>query len=391
MRFIGVNDHVIVLLLIFISGNPVLNNESTIKFSIPFAFSLVICYFKKNLNEKKFLKKFSILSLAFFICIFAQLIEFHEFGLAMIGIFVRLAIGAIVVYALGEKFAFIYFESIFLLAIISLIFYITQFFIDPSFYPNLDFLFAEDGHLRSIFIHTYIPTEPGRNSGIFWEPGAFQGFLNLAIMLLPVDILISKRVRLKALTIIGTIITTFSTTGFIVLFIVILLKIFTSGRINLPKVFLSLLVIVVSTIAYFSLNDLNNKIVDELDYTAKTDGFNPSRTGALIFDLHYILKRPLTGNGLLEVSRYADNPELIGMNLGHGNGFSDFIASMGLLSFFCYLMYIYRSDYFFKKTERLSFILFLVIILQGEHFLMLPLFLGLPFLRSEPEIFRVRL
>ena len=306
----------------------------------------------------------------------------------MIGIFVRLAIGAIVVYALGKKFAFIYFESIFLLAIISLFFYITQYFIEPISYPNLDFLFVEDGHLRSIFIHTYISTEPGRNSGIFWEPGAFQGFLNLAIMLLPVDFLISKPIRYKSLTIIGTIITTFSTTGLIVLFIVVLLKILTSGRINLPKIILSLVVIIVSTVAYFNLNDLNNKIKDELDYTEKTDGFNPSRTGALIFDLHYILKRPLTGNGLLEVSRYADNPELIGMNLGHGNGFSDFIASMGLLSFFCYLIYIYRSDYFFKKTERLSFILFLVIVLQGEHFLMLPLFLGLPFLRSDPEMFR---
>lgn len=61
-----------------------------------------------------------------------------------------------------------------------------------------------------------------RNSGPFWEPGAYQGFLVLAILCLLFDRNNSVKMRkTKLLLFFGTILTTASTTGYILLIVIL--------------------------------------------------------------------------------------------------------------------------------------------------------------------------
>ena len=95
--------------------------------------------------------------------------------------------------------------------------------------------------------------------------------------------------------------------------------------------------------------------------------------------MKYIEKHPMFGNGLIEQTRYADHRHLWGMSLGHGNGFSNYMAQMGLVAMFVYLLLLYKSvkGNIFSKW---LVVLIVVLLLQGEQLLNYPLFLSLPFI-----------
>ena len=127
-----------------------------------------------------------------------------------------------------------------------------------------------------------------------------------------------------------------------------------------------------------SLSFLKEKIIVQYENNLFQDRneFKPDRLGALLFDLHYIEKHPITGNGFHVSTRYIDHPWLKDLNLGHGNGFSNFIASMGIISIMFYLFYIFK----FAHQNKFLILTIVVLALQGEQLLNYPLFLALPFL-----------
>lgn len=75
-----------------------------------------------------------------------------------------------------------------------------------------------------------------RNSGVFWEPGAFAGFLILAMLMLLHSGENHKRARAKMLILVVTLLTTRSTTGYILLVLILVamyrdfMLLFTQGR-----------------------------------------------------------------------------------------------------------------------------------------------------------------
>lgn len=77
-----------------------------------------------------------------------------------------------------------------------------------------------------------------RNSGIFWEPGAFQGYLNLALMFLlfskkKIDTKKDKReFYIKIFVLIGAVLSTQSTTGYMILVLVFMMYYFQYVRRN---------------------------------------------------------------------------------------------------------------------------------------------------------------
>ena len=131
-------------------------------------------------------------------------------------------------------------------------------------------------------------------------------------------------------------------------------------------------------ITYESTDFLKDKIDHQFqNATDREEGeFGPDRLSALFFDIHYISKHPLIGNGFHSQTRYADHPELQKEDLGHGNGFSDFLASMGILSLLFYSFFLIK----YNKTNPVVFLFAILILLQGEPLLNYPLFLSLPFI-----------
>ena len=98
-----------------------------------------------------------------------------------------------------------------------------------------------------------------RNFGFFWEPGAYQTFLNLALFFE----LAKDEPRKKAIMLfIFNIITTFSTTGYIALFII--LYIFVFSKKELKKMVPSLVLIF---LAIFGFQDLFSSVLDSTSST----------------------------------------------------------------------------------------------------------------------------
>lgn len=241
-----------------------------------------------------------------------------------------------------------------------------------------------------------------RNSGMFWEPGAFAGYI-IATFLLFVDRLelLLGKYKWHTLVLTVTLITTMSTTGYIVFFLLVLYFIFKTGIKGNQRIYSFLLaggILVLALLVFNKVDFLGEKISKELSVseTLTEADADPSRTGSIIFDLPYILSHPLFGNGMLPETRFRYHLGLFTEEQlsGFGNGFSGCIATMGGLFMLAYLLAIG-----FNRTLRAKWflILMVVLLLQGEYFLNYPFFLMFPFLdyglppRERSRRFKIKL
>lgn len=244
--------------------------------------------------------------------------------------------------------------------------------------------------LNSILIYTQNLAEfarngPYRNSGMFWEPGAFAGYI-IATFLLFVDNpeLIWGRYRKQSILLVTGLLTTMSTTGYILFFVFLLYVIFKLRVFGRSKAYAFLLagaVIVLGIVVFNRVDFLGEKIRKELSVseTLTENDADPSRTGSIIFDLQYILSNPLFGNGMMPETRFRYHLGLYTEEQlsGFGNGFSGSIASMGLLFMLAYLISIGLNR---SLRAKWFVILTVILLLQGEYFLNYPFFLAFPFI-----------
>jgi hypothetical protein len=217
-----------------------------------------------------------------------------------------------------------------------------------------------------------------RNSGMFWEPGAFAGYLIIGLIFV---IWQNKAFRIsgykkETLLIVVGILTSMSTTGYVVFGILIsmyAIKSFKWGKVvALP---------VIALIIFWGYNNLpfmQKKIMGQYTSAMQIEAGDVSNTrfGALLMDWQYITARPFVGNGLHRKTRYRFHPGLI-QSPGFGNGMTDFIADWGFLLFlwWCYCIYrvaLKRTKSFFISCSTLFLI---ILVLQGEQFLNFPTFL----------------
>lgn len=243
---------------------------------------------------------------------------------------------------------------------------------------------------QSLIVYTQSWEDPDstvfRNSGMFWEPGAFAGYI-IATLLLFVDRpqLLWTRFKWHSVLLSVALLTTTSTTGYITFAMLVLYFILRQDAKGYTKIIIYLtagLLVVGSVIAFNKLDFLGQKIKKELLATERqteTD-INVSRTGSIVFDMQYILTHPIFGNGLSGQTRFRfhlgiyDEDELNGF----GNGFSGCIASMGLLFMLSFLIAIGLNP---NLNARWMVILTLVLLLQGEYFLNYPWFMMYPFIQ----------
>ncbi len=298
------------------------------------------------------------------------------------GFMLKITFGYLVIRYLSVNFRLIYFNLIFFICAISLIGYLWNIFLGdiPALYIIKNSAEYSDNSGRNILVFHQL-VDGSRNSGMFWEPGAFAGYINLSFLFFIGQIrrLINFK-KIQCFIIFLALVTTYSTTGYLVLFSILgytLYKEFyrSHGFLVVP------LFMVLLSAGIFIYNEspfLKEKV--QLQYNLaierEKDEFAPDRISALFFDTQYILKHPLTGNGLHSKTRYADHPWLIGQTLGHGNGFSNFLASMGVLVFVGYSFLIIK----YNSSSPWFFLAGVVVILQGEPLMNFPLFLSLPFI-----------
>ena len=383
---IKLKNYLPLFILLSFSGNPFFTVQD---FSKPLLviytliFGIYIFSKIKLKLDRRIVKHISLLIMIIIIIVIAQYI--------VLGFVSYLSLGAIIIKILLALFTVLFYSSnkidvldiyiniLSLLVILSLPFFLINQFGQFGLPTNNIFL-------KSIIIFTSTPYNPDydftygiiRNPGMFWEAGAFAGYLLLALVFVAIqnkEFIIGNYKREIFWIILG-IITTMSTTGFIILSILIIF--FAMQHFKKGKLILIPASIITVLFVYSNFTFMQSKIEYQFEQALnmRLGDMSNTRFGSLIMDAYYIKEHPLIGNGTNINTRYKYNLEVLD-DIGNGNGMSNFIATWGLPLFLIWSYYVYKFT--FNKTNSksitLGILIIIFLILQGEQFLNFPMFL----------------
>ena len=252
------------------------------------------------------------------------------------------------------------------------------------------------GDLHFVIHNFHYDSVPYRNSAFFWEPGAFSGYLVLALIFLG---LAKEQFKVRSywtrisILFVG-LLTTFSTAGYIVLPFVLLLNFRLNGRTKTVAIKSFMLFYVFALLTEFMTytcvvgrRSMQEKIVTQYtDALYNNGGRYSDRFDSLTADLEYIKKRPFLGWGLNNKTRYMLHPGKE-YGSGHGEGLTDFTVKFGFLGLGIFTLCVWKG---FMQVSGQNIIissfavLIILLMLNGECFLNFPLFLGLMFLEDKP-------
>jgi hypothetical protein len=382
-----------VFFLVAFSGNPIFTGMGYSQ-NLLIGYTLLILIFTLFIIDLQTLKK--ILGIVIGLFTFIVLLTFLQkiiLGFVSLPGVIKYAISIVlglttIIYYKNKKIDFVdtFIKLIAFLALLSIPFWIVNQFTFLG-------IATESISRKSLLFYTSFRLIPGRlivrNSGMFWEPGAFAGYLILALVFIALK---NRKFEIgpykkEVFSIFIVLLTTVSTTGFVILGIILVihsLQNYRWGKIVIVPV--SFLIIY---FAYYKLEFLQEKIEHQYANAVemRENDVSNTRFGALKMDWQYIKAQPLIGNGLHVKTRYRFHPQVKG-DIGHGNGMSNFLASWGIPFFLFWIFCVFK---FTIKTSRsiftsLSAVFVIILLLQGEPFLNFPLFLAffiLPFVYNN--------
>lgn len=386
MKLFFRKEYLLIFLLLFFSGNP-LSSFLFGKFSAIVGILFTILILNKKLTiPKKFLKPYFYILIGITSITIAQLITLPYVSIvANINLLFKFLLGGYIVYRLKEHFPYYFFKVLGFLSIASLVFFI----IINLFAVPLPYLDLGEVHNSYLIYNTSFESHMHRNGGMFWEPGAFAGILTICLALNLNNLKTYwRKHKVLLLSILLALITTQSTTGYLVGFLILVFVFLKPNHFGVSLIAIPTLIIVGSFI-YETTDFLKNKIEDHF-YKAtilEVGEFSNTRFGVILFDWHYIKKHPLVGNGFDEKVRYADHQHLFvgetGDVVGSGNSVSHYWACMGIFFIIGYFLLLWRAT--IKKGKLYAFLILLVVFLnlQGEQWFNFPLYLGILFLTTK--------
>jgi len=233
---------------------------------------------------------------------------------------------------------------------------------------------------KSLFFYTSFdsPKPELRNAGMFWEAGAFAGYLTLALLFIVIQnrkFVIGQYSRQVIWILIG-LLTSMSTTGVLVLVLIIIIYILQNYKIG--SLILIPVVVAASIYAYNNLDFLNKKIEEQFEEAVEMEASDVSNTrfGSLNMDVQYITDQPLTGNGLDKRTRYRFHP-WVDDDIGHGNGMSNFLVFWGIpfFLFWVFCVFQFAKNGSGSISTAILFVIMVILLLQGEQYLNYPIFL----------------
>lgn len=375
------------LLVIAISGNPAVNyfNKEAV-IILPAVVMLGWAIYKRVKVTRR-----DFLVLVFFSVIYlVHLIEFGSMTLSSsFGMLFRLLIALLAVRVIPD-FAKKYVTVMYGLAIMSLVFFI-------PYWLGLD--------LPSLLAPISIPLRPGdinvglhnftleynesmiRNRGFFWEPGAFAGYLILALLFTIKDV--EQVPRRYFFVLMAALLSTQSTTGYLAFFVVatiiyVMKTVKRSGGFGGRFVAAFALVVFASiaAAAYNNLPFLKEKITDQFENAQTGEGkYYLGRYGNFLYDLDYIAVRPIFGWSSLSETRQVDAEEIA----GQGNGLSGYTVKYGFVGILGFMFFSFRAlseSYGSKRLAAISMVI-VAMLLSGEQFLNYPIFLSLMFIPKK--------
>lgn len=321
-----------------------------------FGFFLILYYYKnKNDNSLNLNLRLFILLFYVFLIFISQSFIFEKSNLQafLVLIFFYFIIPYLIIRILNIKFIDYYLNLITVLAIISLLFWVSVNFIDgfedlvkelPKIVSHNKTIQATD----SFIIHSYERGEAYnliRNPGATWEPGAWAAFLITALIFSLIKG--NKFFCIRNIIIIGTIITTFSTAGYLSLLIIFLYAVLYSRLHYIVKIVTVPIALFFFIKLFTSVELLSDKIKDNYE-SANSRQINEVESGrffALRKAIITIKEYPVTGRGLIISSTGTE----AGMKEGLGYGIVSIATRFGLIAFILYFIFFFLS---IKKLIR---------------------------------------
>jgi len=372
-------NYALVFFLIGVSGLPYFYVSNT-NILLLFLFALFI-FLKRSV---RFDSRALAIMLVFYIIDIAQVFIVKPFApVTMMGTYFRLFAAFFIVSLCGKKFPRYYSDIIYWLSIISFVFFIPSVLSQSFFnffthtvcphFPALFKTYSADEFYQpapTIIIYTFheVLRIDFRNSGPFWEPGAFVIFIIIAMIF---NIIEAKKLWTKQNIVLTlAVISTLSTTGYIAFFLLIMSYYFVTGNMVKNIVILSI-AIPTGVGLYYNLEFMHGKI----DKNIEADDDTTSRIGSGLADLKDFVKSPIVGWGR-GAMRYGGRAfSFFTVQQHRNNGLASLLASYGIIAAFTLLYNYYKTlkklctvNSFDFRFAILSFIIILVMSLGQTIF-----------------------
>ncbi|KAF2332508.1 O-antigen ligase family protein [Flavobacterium daemonense] len=245
-------------------------------------------------------------------------------------------------------------------------------FFDPAF--KLQYLVYDSDitQVNPIFYNFDYNFYNVRNNGPFWEPTIFAALLILSIIF---NIIIFKDTKNKYLIVsLITLITTFSSTGYIAAVVLMIMILLFSDKIKLhSKILLITIFLGIFFTIYNNTSFLEKKITSEYSDRNETifDKGGDSRIASMILDWKEITEKPeyfVFGKGTDKRTRIGTRDK----NVLRNNGFTALLVQRGIFFLLFYLFGIYYTFYVLCKLNgrntmmALAFLLSILILSFSE-------------------------
>lgn len=384
-------DYTILFLLVGVTGIPFFK-VGDITFLILFLCFAALIFIYRKLKLDKF---FIVFFLIYLTVMVAQMVKFSYLPLSTyLGVFIRIIFAYLTVRILGRNFTKYYVDIIYVLSIIGFFVYVPQLimpgfgrFLATHISPLLrNPLYAGDIWYAPDIILYVFNSGVGtyRNCGAFWEPGAYAGFLIIAMIF---HYLESKTITdKKSIVLLVALLSTMSTTGLIALGCFLVL--FLGNRVApIYKIILFPSIFAAIVIAFISLDFLGDKISEQLDVE---NTHHNTRFKSAVLDLRDFAENPVLGLGRDPKTRHKGitNPILTHRT----NGLSNYLVTYGIFIFLFYFGSIYYAFHklCLKNNYPVKYALYSLILIFivgfSEVFFSLPFFYGLAMLHMAIEV-----
>jgi len=293
---------------------------------------------------------------------------------------------------IGKDYIKYFIKIVYIISVISLIFYIPSVFSDSihSAIGKIAPALGTDSYLsdQNFIIYTWEEKNDGflRNSGNFTEPGYFAAILCLALSF---NILHQPKLLNKENFIfIIALISTFSTTGYITLFYILTFKIIFESKYKFRFLVIPFM-LYLSYLSYVNLDFLQNKVTYQYQ-TQVIDGVEAGRFGSTLLDIQDIKKYPLVGRGQTKATRFDEVEFWEGDEAPRPilNGITDTILKYGIPGFFIFIILLFKSLKHYLIVHKLPksgiYLILgsLFLITFSQPILLTPIFLSLVYYKD---------
>ena len=375
-------DYFLLLIVIAISGIPYLS--TTILYIPIFSLLLVIFFLRKLSFEKPFVYFILIVFLITILQIYTFDVFYFE---STLGVILRIFIAYFIIKILNIKFIKYYMNILYIISIISLIVFIPisifpsiALIIKNSVVPIFDiFNIAQSPH-KTILIYNLTHIDSFRNSGPFWEPGAFGGYLVIAFILNQITY---NHKKMNFIFLI-TIATTLSSTAYIATGIFLTLFYYKKISNIFLRYILVSLIIGSGIYLYNTLDFLGKKIESQFEKTKNAHVYgtdnNTQRFLNILRDYEDIKNHEIVGRGSNPMTRYSQKQ----LEQIRTVGLTDVMVRFGIPFFILILYLLYKSANSINKFPSIytnfAFLLGILTTLMSEVYFNFPIYWCLLFL-----------